>query len=79
MKGLCNDNTKRPKPQDIQLSVSKIYAICQIIQQGDSGPRESAAGVTCLLESTQKANFEIHLPPKSCHNFSGSRKGAAEA
>ena len=28
---VCNDNTKMPKPKDIQLGVSKMYAFCQNI------------------------------------------------
>ena len=46
--GLCNGNTKRPKLQDTQLGVSKIYSFCQKMWQGVSGPGESAAGVTYL-------------------------------
>ena len=41
-----NDNIKRPKLQDTQLGISKIYLFCQKIQQRSSGPGESAAGVT---------------------------------
>ena len=35
--------TQRPKPQDIELGILKIYALCLKIQQGTSGPGESAA------------------------------------
>ena len=54
------DNTKRPKPQDIQLGILKIYAFCWKIQQKVSGPGESAAGVVYLF-------MKIH--PKSCCIF----------
>ena len=41
-----NDNIKRPKLQDTQLGILKIYVFCQKIQQRVSGPGESAGGVT---------------------------------
>ena len=44
-KSLYNDNTKRPKLQDTQLGILKIYGFCQKIQQEASGSVESAAGV----------------------------------
>ena len=52
-KSLYNDNTKRPKTQDDQPGISKIYAFCWKIQQGASGPRENAVGVTYLSLRTQ--------------------------
>ena len=39
-----NDNI-RPKPQDTQLGILKIYAFCWKIQQRASGPGEGAAGI----------------------------------
>ena len=41
-----SDNIKRPKPQDTQLGILKIYTFCRKIQQRALGPGESAAGVT---------------------------------
>ena len=41
-----NDNIKRPKLQDTQLGILKIYVFCQKIQQRVSGPGESAGDVT---------------------------------
>ena len=41
-----NDYVKRPKPQDTQLGILKIYAFYQKIQQRTSGPGENTAGVT---------------------------------
>ena len=40
------DNIKKPKLQDTQLGILKIYAFCQKIQQRTSCPGESPAGVT---------------------------------
>ena len=40
------DNIKKPKLQDTQLGILKIYAFCQKIQQRASCPEESIAGVT---------------------------------
>ena len=41
-----NDNIKRPKPQDTQLVILKIYPFCQKIQKRASDLGESAAGIT---------------------------------
>ena len=41
-----NDNIKRPKPQDTQLGILKIYPFCWKIQQRNLDPGESATGVT---------------------------------
>ena len=41
-----NDNIKRPKLQDTQLGILKIYTFCQKIQQRASSPGEGTAGVT---------------------------------
>ena len=74
-----NDNTKRPRPEENQEGILKIYAFCQKIQQRYSGPGESAIGIAYL-------SVRIHL--KSCHIFpqkvptticSGSRKGRVGA
>ena len=74
-----NDNIKRSKPKENQQRILKIYAFCRKIQQGGSGPRESAAGVTYL-------SLRIH--PKNCRIFplkvartllSGSREGTVGA
>ena len=59
------DNIKKPKLQDTQLEISKIYAFYKKIQQKASSPGESTVGVTCLCEYTQK--------------LTGSRKGAVGA
>ena len=40
------DNIKKPKLQDTQLGILKIYAFCRKIQQRASCPGESTAGVT---------------------------------
>ena len=40
-----NDNIKRPKLQDTQLGILKIYTFCRKIQQRASGLGESTAGV----------------------------------
>ena len=40
-----NENIKRPKLQDIQLGILKIYAFYRRIQQKALGPEESAACV----------------------------------
>ena len=39
------DNIKKPKLQDTQLGILKIYTFCQNIQQRALCPRESTAGV----------------------------------
>ena len=41
-----NDNIKRPKLQDTQQGILKIYSFCWKIQQKALGPGESTAGVT---------------------------------
>ena len=46
-----NDNTERPKLEENQLGILKVYAFCQKVQERASGPRESAAGVTYLSEN----------------------------
>ena len=55
-----NGNTKRPKSQDTQLEILKIYTFCQKIQQRVLVLGDSAAGVTYL-------SMRIHL--KSYHIF----------
>ena len=40
------DNIKKPKLQDTQLEISKIYAFYKKIQQKASSPGESTVGVT---------------------------------
>ena len=52
--------TQRPKPQDTQLGILKIYAFSLKIQQRASCPGESAAGVAYL---------SVRIHPKSCHMF----------
>ena len=51
-----NDNIKRPKLQDIQLGILKIYAYFRKIQQRVSGPGASTAGVMeyFAFENTSK-------------------------
>ena len=46
MSQIYSDNIKKPKPQDILLT---IYAFYWKIQQRASGPGESTAGVTLYL------------------------------
>ena len=41
-------NIKRPKPQDTQLGISRVYAFCRKIQQRASSPGESTGGVMYL-------------------------------
>ena len=48
----CKENTKRPKPQNTQLGILKIFAFCWKIKQRTLGPGESAARVTCVCENT---------------------------
>ena len=50
--------TQRPKPQDTQLGILKIYAFSLKIQQRALCPGESAAGVAC---------WSVRIHPKSCH------------
>ena len=46
MSQICNDNMKKPKPQDVPLGILKKYAFYRKIQQRVSGPGENTAGVT---------------------------------
>ena len=39
------DSIKRPKLQDTQLGILRIYAFCQKIQQRAAGPGESTVGI----------------------------------
>ena len=52
-----NHNSKRPKPQDTQLGILKLYIFPE---NSALGPWESAVGVTC-------PSMRLHL--KSCRNF----------
>ena len=79
MSQICNDNTKRPKPQDIQLGILKIYAFSREFKHRASGPGEGTAGVRY---------FSMRIHPKTCRIFSlkvvatllnGSRRGAVGA
>ena len=75
---LCNDKTKRTRPQDTQLGASNIHGKLsrkpKIQESGMLGLR------VYLREYTRKTNFEIHLSSKSCCNFlSDSRKDAVGA
>ena len=56
MSQIYNDNTKRPKLQDIRLRILKIYAIYQKIQQRISGQERALLELrgTCLWEYDQK-------------------------
>ena len=56
-----NDNTKRPKTQDNQLGIIKMYAFCQKIQQSASGPRESTWGYVSVFENTPKKLLQLYL------------------
>ena len=50
-----SENIKRPKPQDTQLGILKIYAFCWKIQQRASGPGKSTAGIMwSVFENTPK-------------------------
>ena len=60
MSQICNDNTKRPKPQDIQLGILKIYASCREFKHKASGPGEGTAGVRY---------FCMRIHPKTCRIF----------
>ena len=73
MRKRYTDNTKRPKPNENQLGILKIYAFCQKIQQKTSGP-----GQRCLCY------VSMRMYSKNCHIFplkvattllSGSMKG----
>ena len=59
--------TTRPKPKENQLGILKIYAFCQKIQQKTSGPGECCWCYVSFCENAPKKL--LHLPPKSCHNF----------
>ena len=48
----CKENTKRPKPQDTQLGILKIFAFCWKIKRRALGPGENVARVTCVSENT---------------------------
>ena len=54
MRQTYNDNIKRPKLQDAQLGILKIYTFCRKMKQRASGPGDSTAGVTYHL------SFRIH-------------------
>ena len=43
-----NDNIKKPKPQDVQLGILKIYIFYEKTQQRALGPADSIAGVIQL-------------------------------
>ena len=49
----CNDNIKKPKLQDNQLGILKIYIFCLKIHEKALGPEESAAGVMWYLSLRQ--------------------------
>ena len=55
-----NDNTKKPKLNETQPGILKIYICCWKIQQKGLSAGESAAGITY-------SSIRIH--PKSCCNF----------
>ena len=61
-----NDNTKRPKPKDNQLWILKTYPVSCKIQRRALGLRETAVGLRFYENTPEKL---LHLPPKSCHNF----------
>ena len=71
-----NDNTKSLKSQDTQLEISKIYAFCQKIQQGTSGPGESPVEVISIFENTSKFLILKSIFPLkvAATLLSGSRK-----
>ena len=52
-----NDNIKRPKPEENQLGILKIYTFCWKIQQRASGPGESAADVTYVSMRTYQKSY----------------------
>ena len=67
MRKRYTDNTKRPKPNENQLGILKIYAFCLKIQQKTLGPGEWCL---CYISIYENAPKELpHLPLKSCHNF----------
>ena len=70
------DNTKRPKPQETQLGIRRIYAFCWKIQQRASGPGESAAGVTYLSMRIHPKSFCICSLKVATTLLGGLRKGS---
>ena len=50
--GLCNDNTKRPNPQDIQLGVSKIYILAENLAESLGSRRERCWGYVSIFQNT---------------------------
>ena len=59
--------TIRPKPKENQLGILKMYAFCQKIQQKTLGPGECCWCYVFFYENAPKKL--LHLPPKSCRNF----------
>ena len=73
------DNIKKPKLQDTQLGILKIYAFCQKIQQRASGPEESTSGVTYPSMRMHPKNCLIFPLKVAATLLCGSRKGATGA
>ena len=62
-----NENTKRPEQEENQLGILKSYAFWQKIQLKTLGPGECC---WCYVSIYENAPTKLlHLPPKSCHNF----------
>ena len=52
---------KRPKPQDTQIGILKIYSFCQKIQQKASGPRERCWVYVSVYEKTLEKLPQLYL------------------
>ena len=67
MRQRYNNNAK-----ENQLGLLKVYAFCQKIQQKTSSPGECC---WCYVSIYENAPIKLlHLPPKSCHNFTQQLK-----
>ena len=63
-----NENIKRPKSQDTQLGILKIYLFCQKIQCRVSDPGESTAGVIYLSMRIHLKSSSICMSPLKVSN-----------
>ena len=64
--GLYNDSTKRPKPQNTELGISKIYAFCQNIPLGTMGQREHCwCYVSAFKNTPEKLVLKSIFPLKA--------------
>ena len=70
---------KKPKSQDIQLVILKLYTFYRKMQQGLSGPGESCRGYVSVYENTPE-KLPQSFPLKFGTTLrNGSKKGAVGA